>query len=198
MIIHQIFLKVSNKTINDYPCYLEGSALWQEFCSKNGWEYRLHTEIDESIMTEEELDILKKGSKRYPFFAVDYYRLILLSKYGGMYVDLDVVATAKFELIKDKDIIIGRSIDKGDNNFYVNNNIMKLTPELIELLKQYSIQQTHEKLNMKVYETRKIRFFLHTVGAMMLARFCKKHKLSFCDDYDDYFIDYNTQTWDKI
>ena len=56
MIIHQIFLKVSNKTINDYPCYLEGSALWQEFCSKNGWEYRLHTEIDESIMTEEELE----------------------------------------------------------------------------------------------------------------------------------------------
>jgi hypothetical protein len=185
MIVHQIFLKVSNKTINDYQCYL------------NGWEYRLHTEIDESIMTEEELDILSEGSKRYPFFAVDYYRYIFLSKYGGMYVDLDVSPTDKFIEIKDQDIIIGRTVLL-NNKYYINNNIIKLTPELNLKLKNYTNKEFNNKKKIKVYDIRKKRFFLQTVGCQMFSRFCKLNKITYLDNYDDYFIDYSTISWDKF
>tara|TARA_R110000851_G_C12843810_1_gene542058 strand:+ start:89 stop:700 length:612 start_codon:yes stop_codon:yes gene_type:complete len=195
-IIHQIFLKITDKTIDDFPCYREGISLWKEFCEDNDWEYRLHTEIDDSIMTEEEKKVIKLGTERYPFYKIDFYRLILLSKFGGMYVDLDVFPTKNFNQIKDNEIIIGRSIDKGDNKFFVNNNILKLNQKLMNELKEYSILQTYEKLNIEVYKTWRIRFFLQTSSAQMLARFCKMNKLNYFDNYDNYFIDHNTQAWD--
>jgi len=195
MIVHQIFLKVSDKTIDDYPCYLEGSALWQEFCSKNGWEYRLHTEVDESIMTEEELNILNEGIKRYPFFAVDYYRYIFLCKYGGMYVDLDVLPTDKFIEIKDQDIIVGRTSPRDDGKHFVNNNIIKLTPDINLKLKNYSHHEFYTKKKVKVYDTWRKRFFLQTVSCQMFARFCKLNKITYNNNFDDYFVDYSTGTW---
>lgn len=197
MIVHQIFLKVSEKTINDFPCYLQGSALWKDFCSKNGWEYKLHTEIDESIMTEEEREILKEGTKRYAFFPIDYYRYIFLSKYGGMYVDLDVSPTDKFIEIKDKDNIIGRTVLM-NNKYHINNNIIKLSPELSFKLRNYTNKEFNDKKKIKVYDTWIKRFFLQTVGCQMFSRFCKLNKITFLDNYDDYFIDYSTITWDKF
>ena len=126
MIIHQIFFKIGDKNFDDFPCYDIGMKKWKSFCDEYGWEYKLHTEVDESIMTDEEIRIMKLGTKRYPFYKVDFYRLILLSKFGGMYLDLDIFPTDDFYKIKDNEIIIGRSIDKGDNKFFVNNNILKL------------------------------------------------------------------------
>jgi len=196
MIIHQIFLKVSDKTLEDFPCYIEGIKIWKEFCKKHNWEYRLHEDIDYNLMNEEEKTILKTGTDRFKFFKVDYYTLILLSKYGGMYVDLDVIPTDYFKSIMNEKILIGRSIDKGDNKFYANTNLMKLPIDIATKLKQYAHSQYYDKLNIKVYETWRIRFYLHTVSACMLSRFCKKNKISFLLDFDKYFTDYNTGAWD--
>ena len=197
MIIHQIFFKVSDKTFDDFPIYSTGKQAWEDFCKDHGWEYRLHTECDTSLMTDEEINIMKQGTKRYPFFAVDYYRLILLSYYGGMYVDLDVLPTDKFTEIMNEDILIGRSIDKGDDKFYANNNLIKLSIPVAIKLKEYAHTQYYEKMSMEVYKTRMIRFFLHTVSACMLSRFCKKNNIPFLKEFHIYFMDYNTQAWDN-
>tara|TARA_R100000808_G_C2154667_1_gene165824 strand:- start:1758 stop:2369 length:612 start_codon:yes stop_codon:yes gene_type:complete len=199
MIIHQIFFKFTDKTFQDFPCYDIGMKKWQSLCDKYGWEYRLHTEVDESIMTEEEIKIMKLGKEKYPFYVQNYYRLILLTKFGGLYADLDVFPTENFEKIKDNEIIIGRSVETNKkNNYDVNDNILKFTPELANKLLRYMIEQTEEKLKIKVYETWRIRFYLQTTGAQMFARFCKTNNLKVLDDWGDYFIDHNTQAWDKL
>jgi mannosyltransferase OCH1-like enzyme len=194
MIIHQIFFKVSDKTFDDYPCYAEGMAKWKALCEEQGWEYKLHTDIDKSIMTQEEIDICEEGTRRYPFFPVDYYRYIFLCHYGGMYVDLDVFPTDDFKLIMNNDIILVRA--REDN--WVNNDVIKLPKELIEELKQFAHKQFYEKCNIEVYNTWRKRFLLHSVGPCMITKFCKMKKLVWITDYNKYFKDHNTQAWDKF
>tara|TARA_R110002051_G_scaffold321277_2_gene408517 strand:- start:240 stop:842 length:603 start_codon:yes stop_codon:yes gene_type:complete len=197
-IIHQIFFKFTDKNLEDWDCYVEGSKKWQKFCKDNDWEYQLHTEVDESIMTEEEIRIMNLASDRYFFCKQNFYRLIVLNKFGGMYVDLDVSPTDNFEKIKDNEIIIGCSVnpDSPQGTYYVNDNVMKFPPELSAKLLKYSMEQVDEKLKIGVYKTWLRRFYLHTVSAKMVYRFCQKHKISVDDNWHDYFIDYNTQTWD--
>ncbi len=198
MIIHQIFLKVSDKNFEDFPCYEESSNKWKSLCDKYGWEYKLHTEVDQNIMTDEEKEIMKLGTERYPFFPVDYYRYIFLCKYGGMYVDLDVISTDNFEKIKDDDIIVGRTSTRENIKYENNNNIIKLTPELNLKLKNFCNQQFYEKCEINIYHTWKKRFLLRTVGAQMFSKFCKLNKIKFNDNFDDYFIDVATGTWSEF
>lgn len=195
MIIHQIFLKLSDKNLEDFPVYLESIKKWKDICQLNGWEYMLHREVDETIMTDEEKKVMKLGTDRYYFYVVDFYRCILLSKYKGMYVDLDVLPTDDFYKIKDDETIIGRN-SGGKYKESVNNNIIRLKDELYDELKEYMIETTYEKLSIKVYETWKIRFLLQC-GPHMFKRFCKMKKLTYHQNFDDYFVDYNTNCWDK-
>jgi hypothetical protein len=195
MIIHQIFLKLSDKKLEDFPVYLESIKKWKDICQKNDWEYMLHTEIDETIMTDEEKKVMKLGRERYYFYPIDFYKCIVLSKYKGMYIDLDVLPTDNFCKIKDDETIVGRHAG-GRNKESVNNNVIRLKDELYDELKEYMVKTTYEKLSIKVYETWKIRFLLQC-GPHMFRRFCKMKKITYHEDYDSYFVDYNTNCWDK-
>jgi mannosyltransferase OCH1-like enzyme len=199
MIVHQIFLKVSDKTFDDYPCYAEGMAKWKTLCEEQGWEYKLHTDIDKRIMNEYELDFLDKIDKIYHFSRVDYYRYILLSYYGGMYIDLDVEPTDKFKIIMNNDIIIGRTPKKTGryNCYHANGNVIKLPKQIANELKQYSHSQYDEKIKIEVYKNRIKRFHLLVVGPNMLHKFCRTKKISFLLDFDEYFLDHSTMAWDK-
>ncbi len=197
MIIHQIFLKVSDKTLEDYPCYLEGIKIWKDFCKKHNWEYKLWTDIPEDILDEDDKFILDDSIDKEPFIKVDYIRYIILEKYGGIYVDLDVTPKDKFTEIMNDDIIIGIYITN-DNKIFLNNSVIKLSTEHIKLLRQYSINQYKNKLKIDIYKTWKKRFMLQSVGVAMFRRFCKKHKLvnSFNHyDFETYFTDKATQSW---
>ena len=194
MILHQIFLQVSDKTIEDYPCYIDGMNKWKLFCKEHGWEYMLHTEIDTSIMTADEIDICKQGTKRYPFYPVDYYRYIFLDHYGGLYVDLDVSPTDKFKDIMDREIILpmGRILNGTGNDF------IKLSPDMATTLRHYATNQTKEKLNIKVYETWIKRFLLQSVGPSMMSRFIKLNNLTkYKIMVSDYCIDHATYSWEN-
>jgi hypothetical protein len=201
MIIHQIFLKVSDKTLEDYPCYLEGIKIWKDFCKKHNWEYKLWTDIPKDILDEDDKFILDDSIDKEPFIKVDYLRYIILEKYGGMYVDLDVTPKDKFIEIMNDDIIIGvwksRNI-KDHHKLLVNNSVIKLSTEHSKLLRKYCIDEYKNKLKIDIYKTWKKRFLLQSVGAAMFRRFCKNNNLvnSFNNnDFETYFTDNQTTAW---
>lgn len=203
MIIHQIFFKVGDKTFDDYPCYVVGMSKWKQLCEEQGWEHKLHTKPDTSIMTEEEINIMEEGDKRYPFFRIDYYRYILLSHYGGMYVDLDVEPTDDFKLIMNDELIVvsGNRENRGDIGptqiNCVGNDVMKLPHDLALELKEYTHIQFYEKCNIEVYKTWRKRFLLRTVGPSMMTKFCKSKKICITD-FDKYFKDHATMSWENF
>lgn len=198
MIIHQIFLKVSDKELSDFPCYIEGIEIWRDFCEKNGWEHKLWTEIPEDILDDDDRFVLENSKGRHPFIPVDYLRYIVLKKYGGMYVDLDVFPKEKFNEIKNNEIIIGcgDNVVSAKDRTTHNSNVIKLPNHLYTDLKDFCVKTFKEKLQIKIYETWKIRFFLRSVSAPMLDKFLKPMKIPVFNDFADYFDDKMTSTWD--
>ena len=191
--IHQIFLKVSNKTLEDYPCYIEGMNKWKEFCKEHKWEYKLWTEIPEDILDDDDRFVLKETNKYY-FSKVDYLKYIVLRKYGGMYIDLDVSPKPKFTEIMNNNIIIGQGARKDS----YNNNVIKLPNHYYITLKKFSLKETKRCLSIPIYEKWKIRFYLRTVGPSMFAKYCREYNIKDPNHkyFSDYFVDYETNAWD--
>lgn len=194
MIIHQVFLKISERELDDFPCYVENLAKWRDFCEKNGWEHKLWTDIPYDIADDDDKFVLENSKDRDPFIPIDYIRYMILEKYGGMYVDLDVSPTEKFDEIKDRDIITALCMTTGKTH---NNAVIKLTPELCKKLRQFCINRFREKLNIEIYHTWKKRFLLQSVGARMFYQFCKKEKIPVFHEYNEYFHDQATGSWFK-
>jgi mannosyltransferase OCH1-like enzyme len=195
-IIHQIFLKVSDKTINDYPCYVEGIKLWKEWCKDHGYEYKLWTDIPYELLDEKDKEVLEEATKRFYFAPIDFIRMPILENYGGMYVDLDVHPTDKLINIMDRENIFGTGYN-GKKEF-LTNNVMKCSKENAGLMRLYSHKCFDEKIKIKIYDKWKIRFFLRTMGACMVSNFCTREmKIKHIpfDEWNEYFKDHYTLAW---
>lgn len=204
MIIHQIFLKVSDKNIEDYPCFVEGSNLWKQWCLDNGWEYKLWTEIPYDILDEKDKIVLEETTKRFYFAPIDFIRMPLLEHYGGMYVDLDTHPTDKTIEIMDREYIFGADCkyDKDGNviKTWNCNNVMKCSKETARQMRLYSHQCFDEKMKIEIYKTWRIRFFLRTVGVSMVTTFCKKilkHKPMSVKEFNTYFTEHGARSWNE-
>ena len=207
-IIHQIFLNITGKTLEEFPIYVKCMEKTKKWCVDNGWEHKLWTDIPWELCDEDDIHVLKEGSKRYSFIPCDYIRYIILEKIGGMYMDLDNAPTDKLNEIIDRDIIIGAYCNKHPSNTIIddntpelwkaNNNVIKLPHELVLELRQYSIQQFKEKEKIKVYETWKRRFFFQSVSQDMFIRFMKLKGIPFDKQFYDYFDENLTCAWGDI
>ena len=196
MIIHQIFLKVSDKNLEDFPIFVDGIKIWKKWCLDNGYEYKLWTEIPYELLDDYDKDMLKDCMDRFTFSAIDFIRMPILQKYGGMYVDLDVYPTDKLINIMDRETIFGTGYN--DKKSFITNNVMKCSKENALKMKMYSRKFYEEKKQIKIYDTWVRRFFLRTVGASMVCNFCKevlKYEKMPLDEFKECFVDFTTGTW---
>ena len=198
MIIHQIFLKVTEKTLDDFPIYVDGIRQWKEFCQEHGWEYKLWTEIPQDILDEDDLYVLEHSKTRHPFVIVDYLRYIVLNQYGGMYIDLDVLPKPKFTEIMNHETIIGcgDNVVSAKDRTSHNSNVIRLPPHQYPLLKKFCGEEFRRLQSIPIYDTWKIRFFIRSTGAGMLNKFLKPMKIPLFHDFEDYFVDKMTSSWD--
>ena len=195
MFIHQIFLPVSNSTLQDYPIFIESSSVWQNFSSLHNYEYKLWNieQVDELLRSKN-----LPTSFRYIWNKIDFCRYVILNEYGGLYVDLDIFPTNDFnKILVNNDILINSWFNKKTNKMEINNGLMKFKKNSLHSLIDYSLQQYDEKSKMKIYNTWKIRFFLQTTGNRMFQRWCKQQLLTYNKDIENYITDKNTKTWLK-
>ena len=146
-----------------------------------------------------EHDIFVKSSLAWEDYCynnnLDYKLPVILKRYGGCYVDLDIEPKENFkDLYVNNDIIIG-SFKNRKGNFEINNNILKLDKEKSSELVEYYKTQIYEKSQVKIYDTWRLRYILQTCGPKSLIRYCKRKNLNFTPDLENYVTDYNTKTW---
>ena len=87
MIIHQTFLGINNTKLEDNPIFIKSSNMWKEFALSNNYEYKLWDlkDVDELLINNN-----LPTSFRYIWNKIDFCRYVILNKYGGLYVDLDI------------------------------------------------------------------------------------------------------------
>ena len=199
--IHQVFLKVRDKDLTDYPLFVKSRDEWMKFCNKNDMSYKLWTDTDiEEILDEEDRNIFNKFKEegRDPFVKCDYVRPLILKKFGGCYIDLDIFPKNSFiDLFTEKDIIFScaPSMKKGKNELVLGGSVMKLPTNLADALLNYIRKQIYEKSKIKTYDSWKKRYLFHTVGPYALARWTKQNNISFVENIDDYITELLLATW---
>jgi len=192
--IIQIFLGESDK-IEDFQTFRKNKILWKQYCIDKGFRYYFFDKdnIDEYLGEYKEFYY----SMRYTWNRIDFIRYLILNKLGGIYIDLDIepdIDRDLFDLLKDR-IILNKWYDPVRCKWELNNALMGIRPGQFNDLIDYSVNEYKSKEKMKIYNTWKIRFMLHTTGVRAFKRWAKKQKYDYTESIHEYVTDEMTATW---
>jgi hypothetical protein len=171
MRVSQIFLKLTDKTIQDYPNYLIGQKRFKQL----GKPYLLYDDKKADALMKKYPEFYEMWkSVPYAIMKVDILRFIILYHYGGLVSDLDVVpvvtSLAPFEnLTKDSILLFTPKI--------INYEVICATKHneyFLDFLR-YVKEQIIKKSKIKVYKVWKGRFVLNTTGPYSFKRFMKEN-----------------------
>lgn len=198
-IIHQIFLKISDKTMADYD-YDKNSQEWRKWCKANGYRYMLHNEASISnVMTskDKEMRARVKREGRVPFINIDWGKLIVLNHYGGAYIDLDVLPTPKSKIYLERPPPIISSWRNKRGDPICNNQVLVFNKGTARSVLDFAYKQYEQKAKMRIYEERKIRFLFQVAGPRMVCKWARENGIKYQKDFHRYFIDKVTTSWLK-
>lgn len=198
--IHQIFLKVSDKSIEDYPLFLRNSKKLKTWSEKHGYEYKFHTDtnIDKYFKDKRISDFY--NSLRFKWQKIDFLRYVIINHEGGIYIDLDIeiLDNVNFDkYIESSEYILGNWYNPKTKVTEVSNSVIGFEKNKLTSLIEYSISETLSKREIKVYETWRKRFMLQTTGVRMFKRWAKKKKKSYSEDLNSFIKDYASCTWNS-
>lgn len=184
-IIHQIFLDIGLKPLDERKDYLENIEITKKL--NPDWKHMLWLDSDVEELVKLDYPEILDMWNNFPnkFYKVDFVRYLILNKYGGIYLDLDEQCIKPFDdKFCNSKTILGKWIKLTNNKEIINNNIIGFqNKEICKKLIDYSISQ-YEYRQKSMPESWKVRKFLHSVGATMFFRFCKINKIS--SDIDSF------------
>jgi len=171
-IIHQVFLDVGLKPFKDRLDYQKNISINKKINPE--YEHILWDDDKVNDLITTQPDYIKEIWEDFPekFYKIDFVRYLILDKYGGIYIDLDVYCIIPLDPNK---FIVGQWYDEKISKWKINNNVICIEHSLYHKLIKYAIEQYHIKKNIHVYKTWVKRRFLESVGAYMFRRFIKKH-----------------------
>ena len=198
-VIHQIFLDIGLRPYKDRKDYQKNVAINKKM--NPDYRHILWTDAKVNSFIKKQPNHIKKLWKDFPdpFYKIDFVRYLILEKYGGIYLDLDVACKIPLSKIDRRDVvpqIVGRWPNPKTKKMELNNNVISLSPRLYPELIKYAISQYKEKKAMKIYKTWKKRRFLQSVGSKMFIRFVKINKVK--DNklpFNQMFNDEEGETW---
>lgn len=215
-IVHQIYFDLGLGKLEENRIFNESRLAFENL---QGLDYKLwgEAECEDLIRAEcpEYYDLYKNF--KYRIQQIDFVRFAILYKYGGIYVDLDVLPLKNpLGLLADADFIgetlIFHNVRYVKPTFcYIENDFMvtvKNNNFWLEL-REYSKKQYLEKMKIEIYKIWEARFVLETTGPRMLSRFIRQKypqvlpkKLVYTqwneDSEDNYYLkDYKLNTWMK-
>tara|TARA_R110002020_G_scaffold107363_1_gene249390 strand:+ start:333 stop:923 length:591 start_codon:yes stop_codon:yes gene_type:complete len=188
LIIHQIYIDIGK--------YEKIPDEWVENMEVNkklnrGWRHILWDENKIMNFVNKNYPEYKKMINSFPekFYLIDFSRYLILKKYGGIYIDLDV--RCRKAIPKDATTILG------DSKGRPNNNVMRLLPDDASKLLDYSVVQYDRVRKEKLYEGRPIRRLFWSVGAYMFKSFIRENKIKSDISFKKYFKDAEAKSWLK-
>ena len=188
MIIHQIFFDIGRGTLADKPGWIKNMNVNKALNPS----YRHILWDEEKAMTwiREHYPQYVSLIATFPakFYLIDFFRYLVLTKMGGVYIDMDVRCKQK---LPETDIILGGTYIKSD----ANNNVMKLTPELNQKLLDFCVAAYTRIRDNDMWVGKPGRRFLWSVGASMFAQFLRKNKITSENNFREYFYDEAARSW---
>tara|TARA_R110002096_G_scaffold233310_3_gene423379 strand:+ start:116 stop:790 length:675 start_codon:yes stop_codon:yes gene_type:complete len=187
-IVHQIYgIFDDGIPIEDIPVFKNCSETTRSYCKAHNIEYKMwDLKSCEELIIENFPEYIELWNDfRYPIQRADFIRYCILYKFGGLYVDCDIVPIRDITRIFDESqyFVYWADDDKKlpYNAVMGTNSANKL---FLEIMKQCE-KDYYEKSKNKTYEKWRGRFIFQTTGHHMLERVMKKQNI----DKDKYFHD---------
>lgn len=171
MKVHQIFGLLDDEMPE---LFVNCSDKVKRWCFKNNYNYLLwnksmcDTFVSENYPEYEEL----YNSVKYKIMKVDIVRFLILHKYGGLYLDMDIVPN--IDSVNDGDFKIAYKIAPKRKHYEMEVIQSYKSNKLLLLFLDYVKTQIEEKNNIDIYNTWKARYVYQTTGPYSLNRFLKK------------------------
>ena len=180
MIVHQIFFNIGKGELHEIPRFYKCHSNNKKKCKKQGIQYKLWSRK----MVEREMD--KKENLEYrklyydfdqDIMRIDFARYLILYRYGGIYIDLDICMMNKSikHLFKEPYFFVKWSDSHLPYNALLGTH--KDNPLYKEIL-DHCKESYYEKRKDKIYKTWKGRFVFQTTGHFMLQRVLRKNKIT--------------------
>jgi|TARA_B110000967_G_C18747034_1_gene490764 mannosyltransferase OCH1-like enzyme len=180
MIVHQIFFNIGKGELNEIPRFYQCYQNNKKKCKKQGIQYKLWSRK----MVEREID--KKENADYQklyyefdqdIMRIDFARYLILYRFGGIYIDLDICMMNKSikHLFKESYFFVKWSDSELPYNALLGTH--KNNPLYKEIL-DHCKESYYEKRDQPIYKTWKGRFVFQTTGHFMLQRVLRKHKIT--------------------
>ena len=179
MIVHQIFFNIGKGELNEIPRFYQCYKNNKSKCQKQGIQYKLWSRS----MVEDLLNKRENSDYKRLYFdfdqdimRIDFARYLILYRFGGIYIDLDICMMNKSikHLFKLPYFFVKWSDSHLPYNALLGTH--KDNPLYKEIL-DHCKESYYEKSKQKIYEIWKGRFVFQTTGHFMLQRVLKKHKI---------------------
>ena len=179
MIVHQIFFNIGKGELNKIPRFHKCHKNNKSKCRKQGIQYKLWSRnmVERLLEMKENLEYKKLY---YDFsediMRIDFARYLILYRFGGIYIDLDICMMNKSikHLFKLPYFFVKWSDSHLPYNALLGTK--KENPLYKEIL-DHCKESYYEKRKQSIYKTWKGRFVFQTTGHFMLQRVLKKHKI---------------------
>ena len=179
MIVHQIFFNIGKGELNEIPRFYQCYKNNKSKCKKQGIRYKLWSRkmVEDLLDKRENLEYKKLY---YDFsqdiMRIDFARYLILYRFGGIYIDLDICMMNKSikHLFKLPYFFVRWSDSHLPYNALLGsqkNNL--LYKEILDHCKE----SYYTKRKQSIYKTWKGRFVFQTTGHFMLQRVLKKNKI---------------------
>ena len=187
-VIHQIFFDIGKGQLKDKPEWIENMNVNKNL--NRGWRHILWTDKSAQTYINKYFPQYKGMISSFPnkFYLIDFFRYLVLSKMGGVYIDMDVRCKRP---LPDVPTMLGYS----NINNNVNNNVIRLPNEYTGALLDYSISEYKRIKEKDLFSTMPGRRFLHSVSATMFARFCRINNIKSDINFKKYFKDEEARSW---
>jgi mannosyltransferase OCH1-like enzyme len=210
--IHQIFYNIGKGELNDISAFRDGLHKTKMYCEEK--------QIKHTLWSEEDCLQLLEDYKEYrelydsfcqPIMKIDFMRLLILHKYGGIYIDLDVHPINDITPLFDRDAFFVHWHNDTKKTPY--NAILGTEPhtDLYKSIIAHCKESYYEKRSMPIYKTWTGRLVYQTTGHHMINRVLKKKKFDRDDILDivaifskgkyigktsgNLFMDFNVSVW---
>jgi mannosyltransferase OCH1-like enzyme len=182
--IHQIFFDLGKGQIKDIPDFRESQRKTVRYCKENKIIYKLWTEqdCDDLIKSFEPHFQGLYHNFREPIQKIDFIRYVILYRFGGIYLDLDVHPLADITHLFEETYFFCRWHE--GKLPYIAILGAEAGLGLYKDILDHCYESYKEKVKMPIYDKWVGRFVYQTTGHYMVQRVLKKHKIKHTDLLD--------------
>ena len=178
-IIHQIWIQFepkNHKKIEDNELFKSQNETTIQFCKDHDIKYVLHTDHTcNSLLSKYPEHIDFYNQLRYPTQKCDFLRYLILSEYGGLYLDMDVSPLRDLSEVWNNETFLVRWNTNANMPYTAVLGGSKESSFFKEVIQHFR-ESYEEKKDMDYYKKWKGKFVYQTSAHYMVKRVIAKQK----------------------